>query len=59
MSRAFAFYLALFSLLSLLVHLDRMCEFLAILALVIFVSDYRSVYLRHHPRRRRLREPLF
>ena len=32
MSRAFALYLALFSLLSLVVHLDRMCEFLAIVA---------------------------
>ena len=58
MSRAFAFYLALFSLLSLVVHLDRMCEFLALLALVIFVSDCLSKYLPHHTRRSRMREPL-
>jgi hypothetical protein len=58
MSRAFALYLALFSLLSLVVHLDRMCDFLAILAVVIFVSDDLSEHLRHHTRRSRMREPL-
>jgi len=59
MSRAFALYLALFSLLSLVVHLDRMCEFLAILALAIFASHYLFEYLRHNSRRGRMREPLF
>jgi hypothetical protein len=59
MSRACALYLALFSLLSLVVHLDRMCEFLAILAVAIFASDYRFEYPRHNSRRSRMREPPF
>jgi len=59
MSRAFALYLALFSVLSLVVHLERMCEFLAILALAIFASDYRFEYPRPNSRRRRMREPPF
>ena len=59
MSRAFALYLALFSLLSLVVHLDRMCAFLAILALAIFASDYLFESPRHNSRRSRTREPLF
>lgn len=59
MSRAVALYLALFSLLSLVVHLERMCAFLAIFALAIFASDYLLEYLRHNSRRSRMREPLF
>jgi hypothetical protein len=57
MSRAFALYLALFSLLSLVVHLDRMCESLAVLALAIFASHYLSEHLRHNSRRSRMRQP--
>jgi hypothetical protein len=59
MSRAFALYLALFSLLSLVVHLDRMCAFLALLAFAIFASDHLLRYLRHNSRRSRMRQPLF
>lgn len=59
MSREFALYLVLFSLLSLVVHLDRMCELLAVLAVAIFASHYLVEHLRHHSRRSRLRQPPF
>jgi len=59
MSRAFALYLALFSLLSLVVHLDRMGELLAVVALAIFASHRLVEHLRHHARRSRMRQPPF
>jgi len=59
MSRPFALHLGLFSLLSLVVHLDRMCAFLALLAFAIFASDRLLQYLRHHSRRSQMRQPLF
>lgn len=59
MSRAFALHLALFSLLSLVVHLDRMCALLALLALAIFASHYLCEHLRHNSRRGRIRQPPF
>jgi hypothetical protein len=58
MSRAFALHLALFALLSLVVHLERMSEFLALLALAIFAAHYLSEHHpRHAARRSRMRQP--
>jgi hypothetical protein len=58
MSRAVALHLALFSLLSLVVHLNRMCALLALVAVAIFASDHLGQYLRHSSRRGRMRAPL-
>lgn len=51
MTRALAAFLALFSLLSLLVRLERTCELLGVLALAILSLDFAIGHLTSGSRR--------
>jgi hypothetical protein len=55
MVRAFAAFLALFSVLSLIVHLAWMSEFLGAFALLVFASDQIAGYVRAGERRSSVR----
>lgn len=46
MPRALGAFLVVFSVLSLVVHLDRMCELFAAFALAIFAFDQAAGYYR-------------